>query len=197
MEENQTEEIISEMDKGTGQWKTMHMNLVIDVSYPPHIDRSNDPYISVFEETRKKLMEEDGHCWRCGTTKNLEAHHLIQWAYFTIIDGEKLKKDFPQYTGASEDEKQRFLNGPDNIRLLCRSCHTGIEGVHKIPDPLWRVRRYLTTDVIEPTVQVGEGNSIKQRIKRAAGSTTENMPETIRNPLANMKISASLRRLLR
>lgn len=129
--------------------------LSVAVDIPDHADRTETP---LFERTRKALLQRDRVCWVCGRTAEesgqpLEAHHAgIERCYAEApIDWDIVKADFPHFDWASFDPKDPYTFVDDMLaqgRLLCKEHHTGKDaGVHCVPDPLFKMQRYLKKGV--------------------------------------------------
>ena len=127
--------------------ETLH----VEVDIPEHADRTETP---LFERTRKALLARDRVCWVCGRTGEeagapLEVHHLgIERCFAEApIDWEIVKRDFPDFDWASFDPSNPYTFVDDMLaqgRLLCKEHHTAADsGIHCIPDPLFKMQRYL------------------------------------------------------
>lgn len=110
------------------------------IHYPPHAPRANDPYKWDFDQW-KRMRRESGTYYcdfardhrggdesECDLTKPLEAHHSkIEFAMFNEVDFTLLEKDYP---GISTQEIGKWIDGPNNLILLCVNHHRGPMGVH-------------------------------------------------------------------
>ena len=126
--------------------------LTVDVEIPGHDPRKAT---SLFEHTRKILIDRDPHCWVCGRTAEesghpLEAHHHpIERSFAEMIDwspGSLIRHDFPAFDWAHFDESDPYSFVDDmtvNGLLLCKDHHIGRdEGIHALPHPIWVAQRY-------------------------------------------------------
>ncbi len=125
--------------------------LTVEVNIPGHDPRTET---SLFERTRKALIERDGGCWICGRTAlesgaPLEAHHFgIERSFAEApIDWDKVKADFPRFDWQSFDPANPYVFVDDMVSqglLLCAEHHRGKDaGIHAIPWPLFIMQRYL------------------------------------------------------
>jgi hypothetical protein len=130
--------------------------LTVDVITPAHEARTTT---RLFELSKKQLMkrEDPPRCWICRRTADevgpLEAHHAGIERSFAEgeIDWEIVKQDFPHYDWTHFDPANPYAFVDDMEAqgiLLCKTHHTGKgTGIHTIPEPLWRLQRYLKDGV--------------------------------------------------
>ena len=120
--------------------------VVID---PSHAERTES---AEFRRSKKRLKE-DGHyhCYICGTTEEIQVHHLAEYCFATVVDFEKLKafcEEFDPY-GYGKLLKNKPIASIDEVRnclCLCRSHH--IEkgtGVHETTLPIWLIQKLAKT----------------------------------------------------
>lgn len=75
-------------------------NLIYKANKP--IKKSSNKRITVTEETYNKVMQRDNYkCRLCGTTFNLQEHHIIY-----------------------KSENRKLINEPTNLIVLCARCHS-------------------------------------------------------------------------
>jgi hypothetical protein len=135
--------------------------VVID---PAHAERTESPE---FRKSKARLKE-DGHfsCWVCGTTENLEVHHMAEWMFANIVDFTKLKAFVEEWDvyGYGRLLKNQPLITVDDIRCLVTLCHrhhTGIDhadgnsgtGIHNVTFPVFLIQKLAKED---PVPQEGE-----------------------------------------
>lgn len=130
--------------------------IVID---PSHADRTESPE---FRRSKERLKE-DGHyrCYICGTTQDIQVHHLAEYCFATIVDFEKLKQfceEFDPY-GYGKLLRNKPITDIGDVRnclAICRSHH--IEkgtGVHETTLPIWLIQKLARTGD-DPVPQAGE-----------------------------------------
>jgi hypothetical protein len=121
----------------------------VQVSYiemwPDHEPRASDPNYHIFTETKARLK-------RTGLLKcqvpaddhwgNIELHHdKVEFAHANDIDPAKFELIWGLHMNMSEDEFQKYIEGPGNLEPLCTLHHRGPLGVHSLPAPQWNVMR--------------------------------------------------------
>ena len=131
--------------------------LSVEVNLPGHAPRTQT---SLFERTRKALIERDGGCWICGCLNThdapLQSHHYpVERSLATAWDWPRFIRDCK--AGAWGVHAQAFdwdsFNPANpysfvddqtvNGMLLCESHHIGKDtGIHTMPHPLWVWQRY-------------------------------------------------------
>jgi hypothetical protein len=137
--------------------------VVID---PAHAERTESPE---FRKSKARLKE-DGHfkCYICGTTENIQVHHLAEYCFATIVDFGKLKEfceEFDPY-GYGKLLRNKPMSDIGEVRnclCLCRSHH--IEkgtGVHETSMPIWLIQKLAKED---PVPQ--EGQNPEEVLKKA------------------------------
>lgn len=130
--------------------------VVID---PSHADRTES---AEFRRSKERLKE-DGHyrCYICGTTEDIQVHHLAEYCFATIVDFDKLKQfceEFDPY-GYGKLLRNKRMTSIDEVRnclCLCRSHH--IEkgtGVHETTLPIWLIQKLAKTGE-DPVPQDGQ-----------------------------------------
>lgn len=137
--------------------------VVID---PSHVDRVES---AEFRHSKERLKE-DGHfkCWTCGSTENLQVHHMAEWMFANDIDFGKLKAFVEEWDvyGYGRLLRNQPLTTVDDIRcmiVLCQPHHTGVDhadedsgtGIHSLTFPAWLVQK-LAKDGCDPVPQQGE-----------------------------------------
>ena len=127
-------------------------HLVEEVDIPEHVDRGDASHAE-FERNRRFLIEEQRQgCWRCGSTTDLEVHHLLEWSFAAKIDwAVKAKRVLGvfRFYPWSEAEAAK-VDCPDclgNLLVLCAPCHRGVNelpgqphtgyGLHTETWPAW------------------------------------------------------------
>ena len=131
--------------------------LSVEVNLPGHAPRAET---SLFERTRKALIERDGCCWICGAPDSKESplqahHHPCERSLATAWDWPRFIRDAK--LGAWGVHAQAFDWGHfdpsdpytfvDNMEangmLLCELHHIAKDaGIHDLPHPLWIWQRY-------------------------------------------------------
>ncbi len=119
---------------------TIKRTLVEITDDPAHDERTET---EEFESNRKKLISMGITCFSCGSKEKLEAHHIVEWAYFNKISKRKMKKllrVFDPY-GYSQKLIKTTIKDPDDIRnliILCKKCHRlKYTGIHEVSFPAW------------------------------------------------------------
>lgn len=110
------------------------------VSYPEHGPREDDPHKPDFEAWKRRRREagtyhcdfaaehRGGDAGECDTEHPLEAHHkVIELALMNAVDFALLDADYP---GISAPTVGAWIDGDQNLTLLCRAHHRGPGGVH-------------------------------------------------------------------
>lgn len=145
--------------------------IVID---PTHVERTAS---AEFERNRARLKE-DGHfhCYVCGSTEDLQVHHMAEWMFANVVDFVKLKQfveEFDPY-GYGRLLKNKPIETVDDIRCLLvldQKHHTGVDhtdggsgtGIHEVTFPVWLIQK-LAQDGKDPVPQNGE--TVEQVEKR-------------------------------
>lgn len=137
--------------------------VVID---PSHVERTES---SEFRKSKARLKE-DGHyhCWICGSTENLQVHHMAEWMFANMIDFDKLKAFVEEWDiyGYGKLLKNQPLTTVDDIRCLIvldQNHHTGVDhedggsgtGIHSMTFPAWLIQK-LAKQGENPVPQNGE-----------------------------------------
>lgn len=118
---------------------------------------------ALFRRNKKFIRDECGApCWICGSKKDREVHHILEWSFWNALDRCKVTNilnaiEFydDEYISKAEDvDKLRrrirrvassrpIIRTPDDIRnlvVLCREHHRlKYTGVHTITFPIWLV----------------------------------------------------------
>lgn len=133
-----------------------HQAIHLTEYYPSHEPREGDPHYKLFNAARDRLKKLGKLvCWRCGATEQIELHHsLIEFSLANGVDVATFEKDYPEFHITSDEEFAAFVESEGNLTPLCKRCHTGIEGIHCIPYPLWLAGRFWKPDAQRPA-QVG------------------------------------------
>ena len=110
------------------------------VHYPAHEPRANDPHKPEFEEYKRRRHTNGtyycdfahehraGDTSECDTARPLEAHHrIIEFAMMNEVDFTLLEQDYP---GISSSDVGAWLDGDQNLCLLCVNHHRGPMGIH-------------------------------------------------------------------
>jgi len=110
------------------------------VHYPAHEPRAEDPHRAEFEEYKRRRREagtyhcdfaaqfRDGDASECDGAHPLEAHHThLEFALLNGADAALLEEQWPGVTTAGVGA---WLDGDENLTLLCQTHHRGHGGVH-------------------------------------------------------------------
>jgi hypothetical protein len=116
---------------------------------------------ALFRRNKKFVRDECGApCWVCHTKKDLEVHHVFEWAFWNAMDPTKVTNilqaiEFYDSDYVSKAKKpaelqkeldkvvksKPYLDSPDDIRnlvVICRKHHRlKITGIHMITFPIW------------------------------------------------------------
>lgn len=128
----------------------MIRKFIEEVDIPEHVERTAS---AEFERNRHFLLEEKKlSCWRCGSDKDLEVHHLIEWSYANRVNWVKAQQVLTAFCFYpwSRDEAPKVAD-PDslgNLIVLCADCHRGVDeepgtkmhtgyGIHTVTFPAW------------------------------------------------------------
>lgn len=143
--------------------RTLHETVIT----PEHVKRTES---AEFRRTKHRLRE-DGHyhCWVCGTTDDLQVHHVgLEWSLAEIGDFDVLKEfveTFDVY-GYGKLLKNKPITSVDDIRntmVLCQHHHTGVDhenggsgtGIHEITFPVFLIQK-LAKKGVHAIPQSGE-----------------------------------------
>lgn len=124
-----------------------HESLHEDYFVPPHPPRTESRGFAALK--RKWRKEGKMICEVCGTTENIELHHrIVEWAWHTVADQEKVAKEWPQVKGMSRQEFLDWLDhGEEAIVPLCALHHRHREvGIHETAAPSFNLVKYLEDD---------------------------------------------------
>lgn len=119
---------------------------------PSHATRITDPFYHIFNAMKRRAKKLGLlKCWVCGALEDVECHHnIVEFSLAEDYDWSKLAQDHPEFNISDDKSFQEMIEGPDNCLFLCRLHHTGIEGIHNIPVPLWSAIKYLKYGVQVP-----------------------------------------------
>ena len=127
-----------------------HETLEVEYVDPPHEHRAAESTLFL---KNKKQLEHDGHmhCWICGSTENLEGHHMaLEWCLAPDADYEAIKQFVEEswdIYGYGKLMKNLPVTSVDDIRcimVLCKKHHTGkFFGIHNIPFPIWIAQKLI------------------------------------------------------
>jgi hypothetical protein len=125
---------------------------------PEHDERRES---ALFRKNKKFIRDDCGApCWICGKAKDLEVHHVFEWAFWNAMDPKKVTNilnaiEFydDDYIDSSKKpdkirqalkklvEEKKYLDSPDDLRncvVLCVEHHRiKLTGIHTISFPLW------------------------------------------------------------
>lgn len=123
------------------------------VAYPEHEPRAEDPHIHEFREYKRRRRangtyhcdfaaeHRNGDTSECDLSRPLEAHHThVEFALLNGVDIALLEKDFP---GISAQNIGAWLDGDQNLTLLCAAHHRGPGGVHNASAADWEGEKYV------------------------------------------------------
>ena len=126
---------------------TITRHLIETINDPSHVKRQDTPEF----RAAKKRLKQDGHyhCYICGTTQHLEAHHygmekmLESVTDFEALQAFLLEWDVYGYSHLLRNKPLTSLDDLRNILILCREHHCSSDrdgaanGVHNISFPAW------------------------------------------------------------
>jgi hypothetical protein len=128
---------------------TQNQTIHIQEFFPAHEPRESDPHYHLFNAARKKLKSAGKLiCWVCGKDEAaagapIQLHHdKVEFALQNGVDLEKFEEKFPDLNIHSEEEFFAFVESEGNLTPLCQLHHTGKEGVHLLPKPMWIALAY-------------------------------------------------------
>lgn len=107
---------------------------------PEHVEREES---EKYRRNRHHLINElNLRCFRCGSMKHREVHHLIEWAFWNAVDIGKARQwlGFLNLYPWSKEEAAKVQDPDDlaNLVVLCEACHRGKGfGLHAITFPAW------------------------------------------------------------
>ena len=137
--------------------------LVID---PSHVNRTES---AEFRKNKERLRA-DGHfkCWVCGTTNDLQVHHMAEWMFANLVDFGKVKSFVEEWDvyGYGRLLKNKEIETVDDLRcliVLCQHHHTGVDhadensgtGIHKLTFPAFLIQKLAKEDE-DPVPQDGQ-----------------------------------------
>jgi hypothetical protein len=134
-----------------------HVQLVtirVNEYYPAHEPRESDPHYAVFHAAREKLRAAGKLvCWVCGQDEAaagqpIELHHdKVEFALQNGVDIKKFEEEYPDLDITDEESFFNFVEGEGNLLPLCKLHHTGVQGIHLLPYPCWRVLKVWRDDL--------------------------------------------------
>ena len=136
-----------------------HTTLRLEEYVPYHPTREDDPYYHLFNQVRNRLKRQGLlKCGVCGTMENIELHHNeVEFSMAAGVDVSKFADLHPDIHIENDDDFARFVESEHNLSPYCRKHHTGMNGIHVIPYPLWQLMKYWDTSVSEePAIVKGE-----------------------------------------
>jgi hypothetical protein len=125
---------------------------------PAHNERRES---ALFKANKKFVRDECGvPCWVCGSKKDLEVHHVFEWAFWNALDRQKITNILNAIAFYDDDyicsankpdelrkkideleQKKKIVDSPDDIRnlvVLCRKHHRLTHtGIHTLSFPIW------------------------------------------------------------
>lgn len=133
--------------------------------YPSHQSRTTDKHYHYFHEAHERLKKAGKLvCFVCGKDgaaagQPIELHHsVVEFALANGVDISRFEQLFPEFGITTDEEFFAFVEGEGNLTPLCKLHHTGIEGIHCLPYPIWESLRYWRTDLPQPgRVEVAGG----------------------------------------
>lgn len=142
---------------------------------PSHVDRTESPE---FRHSKARLKE-DGHfkCYICGSTEDLQVHHMAEWMFANDIDFEKLKAFVEEWDiyGYGWLLRNQPLTSVDDIRCLIvldQKHHTGVDhadgnsgtGIHNMTFPAWIMQK-LAKESCNPVPQNESAEEVLKEIE--------------------------------
>ncbi len=122
----------------------------VRVHYPPHETRAGDKHYAAFTAFEKRCramglavcaVKSDHHAGA------IQCHHAdIEFSLQNDVDLQKFDELYGLHL-ANDEDFRAFVESPSNAEWLCLYHHIGAEGVHVVPEPLWRAIR-VTQDGI-------------------------------------------------
>lgn len=137
--------------------------LHIRTSIPSHEPRESDPHYHWFNDARKRLKAAGAlKCWVCGKDEAgagqpIELHHsYVEFCFINNINQDRFIDAFPEFHLVHGDEEAflKWVEEEGNLLALCKLHHTGVQGIHFIPYPIWQCYRYYRDDAPLPGVLV-------------------------------------------
>lgn len=123
------------------------------IAYPAHEPRGADPHLHEFREFKARRRaagtwwcdfaadHRSGDMSECDMSTPLEAHHThIEFALLNGVDIALLETDFP---GISTQSVGAWLDGDENLTLLCARHHRSHGGVHCASAADWEGEKYI------------------------------------------------------
>lgn len=110
-------------------------------SYPEHEPRAHDPHYAAFRAAEARMKAAGlWKCVVCGSTENVQGHH--SYVEFSLQNGIDVAAFDALYgLHLTDAEFAAWVSSEGNCEPLCRTHHTGPEGVHMLPEPAWKVLR--------------------------------------------------------
>lgn len=134
--------------------------------YPQHLPRETDPHYHFFHEAQKRLRAAGKLvCWVCGHDEAtsghpIELHHSrVEFALANGVDLDKFIEAYPEFGLVHGDEEAflAWIESESNLLALCKLHHTGPQGIHCLPYPIWQALKYWRDDLPVPGQSVGGG----------------------------------------
>ncbi len=124
----------------------------------------------LFKKNKEFIRNKCGApCWVCGARKDLEVHHVFEWAFWNALDPRKVtnilkaiefydddyigkakKPDLLRQKIHEVEKKKPIIDTPDDVRNLvvfCREHHRlKITGIHTITFPIWMAMAAVPTE---------------------------------------------------
>jgi hypothetical protein len=118
--------------------------------YPDHEPRKSDPHYGDFQAAKKRLKEQGlWRCVVCGSAEQVQLHHAhVEFSLQNGVDVGRLNEALGLHLGT--DEFAAWIDSPGNLEPLCRTHHTGTEGVHQLCAPAWEALRVWRRDLPPP-----------------------------------------------
>lgn len=108
---------------------------------------------NLFRANRAKLKAEQGGCFICGSTEDLEVHHFVcAYAKRQNVDFNLLKAacesfDVYGYAAAMHTVPMDSVDDIRNLVLLCEGHHKRIDhGIHNVPFGDWIIQKVRGKD---------------------------------------------------
>jgi hypothetical protein len=118
-----------------------HTTIHIEQYVPYHPQRTDDPYYHLFNQARDRLNRMGLlKCQVCGTDQQIELHHNeIEFSMAAGVDIAKFEALHPDLNIKDDATFQQFVESDHNLTPLCRKHHIGVQGIHVLPYPFWKL----------------------------------------------------------
>ena len=172
----------------------MHLEarVIHDIAIDP--DHAKRTESEEFRRSKERLRA-DGHyrCFICGSTENLQVHHLgVEWMFAPMADFTKMKEFLEAFDpyGYGRLLRNTPIESVDDIRnclVLCQAHHTGVDhqdensgtGIHDLTFPSWIAQLTAPGVIPQPGQTATDAEKVVEQDERTGSVQVEESPQNV------------------